>query len=711
MADATLKDERRMLAVISVLSLLILLWTLFFLTPFDIVNANRDEFRTADGEAILANSMRYASLVFAVLVVPALAAIFWAKLAFARLIAALLFGAGLAIWINSTFLVGVYGAFDGRTAIEVDALSLNSIAQLLLMVLVFAFAINRSFSKNGLKQLRVLAAVVVSIAVLTGAFSIFSKLNEPELVTVDDSEFFRYSKSNPNLLFIISDELQGDYFEALVDERLKRDLEGFIWYRDTAANFPTTIAGLPALLTSKIYDNTLDIDEFYEEIGQHSIANLFANDGGVVTYTTELPKNEKLFPPGSLTSLGRLDPDQLTPYQEVINYSLFRASPDVLKAKVYNSGNWLVRIAPDKSNIAGLLGNSVQKLHYASSQKVVVDQDRPTFKFHHYFLTHSPTIMDGRCRVVGVVESSFDNKVNEANCAFKEYVRILDQLKDAGVYDNTMIVISSDHGSVYMPDEFSREVPYSKASSTLLIKPLGSTAPFSASDMPAQLSDIPITVANAFDLDNSYGGVDLLEPPQSSDRVREFSNYVWTKEYHSWSKDRVPPIKKFQINGPLKNPQSWEADKRLPFLGCDEKINFNNVSNQTYYNSAGLSGIEPGGIWADKDVAEISIRVDKDCAVSTAVFELDAFLMGAHNLQKASVFRNGELMENVRIEASQSRPILLSLQLDESSEYQVFRFDFQNPARPIDLGLNNDKRTLSFRFISLEFPGRPNTSD
>lgn len=121
-----------------------------------------------------------------------------------------------------------------------------------------------------------------------------------------------------------------------------------------------------------------------------------------------------------------------------------------------------------------------------------------------------------------------------------------------------MVIISSDHGS-----SFSGHIPFPlcRAVSTLLIKPLYTSDLFQISDYPAQLSDIPKTIATAFNIPHEYPGIDLLSKTKQKNRSRSFNDYVWAHEY--WRKSRIPPITKYKIDGPLRDPKSWTLIKNI----------------------------------------------------------------------------------------------------------------------------------------------------
>jgi hypothetical protein len=171
----------------------------------------------------------------------------------------------------------------------------------------------------------------------------------------------------------------------------------------------------------------------------------------------------------------------------------------------------------------------------------------------HYFATHQPAVHNTKCKVRGEAwirkNQNLDGVQKEVTCALRSFSRLLDKLKEEGIYDRTMIILISDHGN-----EMNINVSRSRNAALLLFpgsgvtgdentKPAGAYNPtlffkdFEAGGQIREVSDhasildVPATVCAAI------GGCDLALEGQSlraeipSNRVRRYWRYFGGKEY------------------------------------------------------------------------------------------------------------------------------------------------------------------------------------
>jgi len=684
------------------LCIALFVWVLFIAVPFDIVVSNSKEFTYVYGSEILYNAAKYGLVTFISLNILYLAITLLFRKYLCDTILYLFIATAISVWLNSTFLVGVYGQFDGRGNLQIEPFSKLNFVQIcaffIIFVLTFVF---RKYPKAIVYTIGTILIITFS----TGTINIVSKIGGNNIMTTSEESYFRYSANNPNILFIILDEYQSDYFAQILDNDLKKDFDNFIWYEDTVANFPTTIAAFPAIFSGEIYQNKIGLDEFYAEASRNSIVNRISDEGGLVNYTHSPPNSDKLFPNGTLTSFAALNDKNLGVYNNLLNYSLFRASPDMLKPYIYNDERWLIQLdKEDPYKELGGIGASFKALNFLANHKVTASRNYPsTFKFHHSVVTHSPTVLGSDCEPIGIVDSNLENKSAEGLCAIGLTVKLIEKLKEANVFDNTMIIIASDHGSIFQPNGFPSDLPYSVAASTLLIKPLYNDAEFRISKYPAQLSDIPITIASALKITNDYQGVDLLSLTKSEFRTRIFNYYFWSKEYHDWSKSNVPPITKFVINGPINNPANWKKKGIDTPIVCNSKLAFSSNDKVLYSEDFGWSFRETWGRWTDGPATQMSFKVEEQCDLKALKFKLNAFVTSKNPEQTANVFINEESVGRIKIELSTQFPKEYVFEIpDVNNNNFTVRFEIDQPTSPESIGISEDARSLGLGFISME---------
>lgn len=536
----------------------LLVWVLFVATPFDVVASNSEEFRLVPGISILCNGLFYGLFALIGLFFLYILASLTFKKNIRKFLLFALIAFSLSIWLNSTFLIGVYGQFDGINNLQISPFGLLSWIQISAFLIIFALAI---YFRRKTKIFIAIIASAFMISFFVSTINIASKLSEKKITHSSEEKFFTYSKNNPNLLFILLDQYQSDYFAEILDDKLKDNLNGFIWFKDAASNFPTTLPSVPAMLTGELYDKNLDLLGFYKASSGHSIANQFP--AGQVNYIGILSMIEHLFPDGSFIDFLKSEIHQLNTYRNLIKYSVFRAVPDILKQRIYHHGSWSFKLTKltnyfIHSKYLGWPNDVLESLKYFANKKLIAADGPSTFKFYYSAITHSPTCFNAKCQFIGDVPNTLQNKSAEGSCVISKLVEVINNLKKENIFHNTMVIISSDHGSV-----FSEHIPLSRAFSTLLIKPLYTGDLFQISDYPAQLSDIPKTIATAFNIAHEYPGIDLLSKRKPKNRLREFNDYVWSQANWNLPKSRGSTIKKYKIDGPVRDPKSWTLIKNI----------------------------------------------------------------------------------------------------------------------------------------------------
>ena len=248
----------------------------------------------------------------------------------------------------------------------------------------------------------------------------------------------------------------------------------------------------------------------------------------------------------------------------LFDLSLLRIVPSWLKEWVYNESSWQFQRAWDDYTDArqNLVTNGNEILR-RFVQQAVVDDSRPVVKFLHLFNTHRPYILDTNCNVAPRRRSGDrGGALDLARCAIGPFVELVQRLKKLRVYDTTMIALIADHGaglpSRYLegssePGDWQETMAL--ANPAFLLKPFDSDAPFSHSNLPIALSDLAATICASTIGCPTKGGRPILRDDWTGPSKRVFNFYKWNTQY--WNDDVIPGVKRLEINGPLKERESW----------------------------------------------------------------------------------------------------------------------------------------------------------
>lgn len=310
-----------------------------------------------------------------------------------------------------------------------------------------------------------------------------------------------FSKDKENVLVLLFDAFSGSHLQIIFEQfpELKQDFQGFTYYPNTLSlDGNTTITAhtiLSGFKTSafnqmdgsiKDFSNTAknelertykalrDIGFDVQSYGMPHTENNQSLGDGISIYPTNwvFSSNqdyslyyEKLIHLDDYLQVLR---GQTQPVGELLSLGLFYFSPYVIRVGVVYTVNfrtvdniefadytWI--FAKEKlKNIQFLSGVNTTSVLPSIVRNLNADSQEKTFKYIHTLHTHYPWVLDANTCVPSQNASTklpeqyrpfmldFRHYNNEV-CAMKETKILLDFLKDNGIYDNTMIVLVSDH--------------------------------------------------------------------------------------------------------------------------------------------------------------------------------------------------------------------------------------------------------------------------
>lgn len=500
-----------------------------------------------------------------------------------RCYVAVLFALGLALWLQGNLLVADYGLLDGhgfdwqRQAARAPwelALWLG----LLLLALIFADRVS-SLARFTSGVLITLQLALMGTALINHAAPIpaTAQWRRPP------KEIFQLSRDQ-NVIHFIFDAFQSDAFEQLVSEdraAFDQQLDGFTFFQDHLAAFPTTAMSIPAMLGGEAYRNQSPMRAYAEELlDRQSIFQKLAQQGFEVDVATIVPRYAR----GPVThrfSIPKPYTDErsyrLFTTAYLIDIALFRHLPHVLKPTIYNNDRWRLR------NFAAL---DERQYHAANGKAILnewtarmsVGREGPLYKMIHLGLPHLPVVLDGDCRFTGVVRAERDAYVEQCRCTLRLLGAFLDKLRQLDAYDDALILVTSDHGTALAARGFERtaEDSYldplvSSALALLLVKPPGGHGGLTVSTAPTTMTDLPATLFDGLGLAHDYSGESALKLAQDAPRQRFFAHYRWHQE--NWQAAYFNILQLFSVDGPGLRGSSWRARDVLfsPELQLAEK--------------------------------------------------------------------------------------------------------------------------------------------
>lgn len=466
---------------------------------------------------------------------------------------ACLFMFGVLLWIQLNLLVWDYPILDGK-GIDWSANKYYGLIDGGLWIIGITLAFTKfKFFYQISKRASGFLILVQLISVLFYGFSANSNANFKEYHIDPDFEF-SLSKEEKNVVILLLDAFQTDTFQKIIenDESYKKPFEGFTYFRNNLGGFGSTYPSLPLIMTGQYYDNSIPIQQYIKEAYLSNSLPLFMKEKGCDVYyhygntsyvdeqtASHVIKNSWYKKRGALPTLYKL--------------SFFRSMPHFTK-KLFEPKN-------DKTN---------QSLQFIErmGEKLNTTNPKCTFKFYYTPGVHPPLDLDGSINGINKVEYmpfSRENYETQAKAIIGIVNQFLNYLKEAGVYDNTMIVIIADHGinlgienlppeiliesGAEAPAELSGGLPL------LLIKRFDEKGQMKISDAPVSSSDIAETIATELGKTKKFPGESVFNITENQKRERKIYIYDWA---NVWDKSYLPPMREYIIDGFSWLEDSWE---------------------------------------------------------------------------------------------------------------------------------------------------------
>jgi len=391
--------------------------------------------------------------------------------------------------------------------------------------------------------------IILTALILFGIVNLF-KINK-DFITFDDlrksissesvfteslEPVFNFSKNGKNVLVLMLDSAISGYIPYIFEERpeLYNNFFGFTWYPNCIAFGPHTRIGAPAIFGGYEYEpKNIQKGRSYA-MQRHNEAlimmpKIFSDNGFNTTVTDpsfanySLTADISIFKPypkinasniiGKYTSLYlRSHPElKIVSIPELLNdlllrFSIFRISHQAFRVFIYDKGRWLKPgDGPSKSQLSLETLDNYTSLDYLPLITSFSDDSIDTYTVIVNDLPHSPTMFQypDYVPVMEVTNKGVGNFANENSyhsiiCAMLLTGKYLKHLQENNVYNNTRIIIVSDHGRGAGNYEGNISLPLGQKLSSyhalLLFKDFNDSGDLSTVDTFMTHADVPSIV-------------------------------------------------------------------------------------------------------------------------------------------------------------------------------------------------------------------------
>lgn len=494
-----------------------------------------------------------------------------------KLITKLMLGLSILFFVN-TFIVPVnVGTLQDTMFSEESKLAFNLWYYVLEFALIIAVAMFVSYliKQNNRKYVNIALSAFIILTIVQSTYmsgtkgKLFTE-KKGNKKTVDVDKVIPFSQTKENILFFIPDGLQGWYMKDLFENHpeYKSVFEGFKWYPNTVSTSNFTYASMPAMMNGNSF-NIASMNAMSEE----SILNKYRL--ATETFYDRVKDNDYFFSSGKMgySSVDYDRFDNFIPwwdpswdkvlklgssveiwYTRFWENSLFYGVPLCLKPLIYNNRNWLVHFDESYQKNNETIPHYFVQILPNISVNTSTDKN---FIFFHSACTHAPwhVVEDGQ---ITKNVSPYRNQEK----FFEDFSKWITWLKENNVYDNTKIVIASDHGPEwyhfdgkaevdvplknYNYDKFRKDL-FLRLNCLLLVKDFNADGPLEEDWRTMSNADIPSIL---FD-DN--------DPTQGKEQIgREVYTYLtwWHQNLKTRSKYNIR--QSFKVKGNVYDYNNWE---------------------------------------------------------------------------------------------------------------------------------------------------------
>ncbi len=554
----------------------LLSFTLFFVGPLDITNANQAY-------------LTFAAVDLLPTVIPmavGCAAVLAALLAFVpgrayRIAFAVVLGLAVLFYLQGMVLNGDLGTLDGTEfdwhEVETEAIR-NLYIWLIALVVVILLGI--FLPEEWLKM----GGIILCAALIFAQGSALLMTWVPKDRTTPNYQLtgedqFTFS-TDKNIIVITLDQVSPLIFEEALeaDPELKPVFKDFVYYNNMSSVYSFTFPSMMFLYTHEYLDTTVPTTEavynaWHSEGAQHYYDVLHENNYEVNLYVeanyAALGCENMIGKADNIVEAGRLKMN-ITLFEQIMDMSLFRYMPTMLKNEFCVSTGGIV-------DLSTYVGAKKMRINYdfldsLEKEGLSLTDETNMYQWYHMQGAHFPYVVDENGYYVGEENTDRDKQLHGYLVALRAF---FEELKEIGVYDDATIIVSADHGYfecfqaaflIKLPGQEFDEMPVTTA--------------------PVAQEDILPTILYLLGEDYSDYGTTVFDWNEGDRRIRtthvwgymtQFPEVPWIGNMNQWDAeangvDRYNVLGVFDYDGDrdtiLEEERNWYyygyADRILP---------------------------------------------------------------------------------------------------------------------------------------------------
>lgn len=436
---------------------------------------------------------------------------------------------------------------------------------------------------------------------------VFTKNTISELGSADIpfNKIYNFSKTKKNVVVIFLDRAISSFFPKIISQQpeLKNSFSGFTYYPNTLSFGDHTVIAAPAmsggyeytperinsrkddLLKDKHNEALMVMPVLFSQAGfdvtvsnqpfsnykDHSSKSIYSDYSQIKSYNTYKLYTQKLFNELNIPDTSSPLYTEKNCYKQIRNFSILEGFFPPLRYLFYK-----INIAPSK-NVSFAFWSQYADLHYLSNQTEFTSQNN-NFIFIGNDTTHEPFSITKEYKIQEEETSSIQDHFYVNQLTIEELAVFLDYLKENNVYDNSRIIIVSDHGASLELDGANN---FEDPSLPFTFNPLLLVKDFDSTGEPKTDSQF-MTNADTLFLAKQNLDVSNINPFTNQELVqqKDLPLYVHKVLVQECSPNRIMKRHMFTfkneytwiINGNLFDGNNWKTDSETDYSYTKEKV-------------------------------------------------------------------------------------------------------------------------------------------
>ena len=327
---------------------------------------------------------------------------------------------------------------------------------------------------------------------------------------------FNTMSSDKNFVIFLTDSIDSSEFMDILEEKpeYKKDFEDFTYFPDTLGAYPCTRNTIPLILGGALNKNETEFNDFSTQAFNGSP---FFKELTAKGYEINLYESELIWYGDMKYKIGNCmnNVDYTVPLEmfarEQSKYIAYKYLPFPIK--------FLSKIESMDFNGVPIKYSWDDPVIYniVTGSPVLDKNDKKSFKFIHTEGAHIPFLYDKDLNDL-TLPGTYEQKIEASIKMVKAYIQ---RLKDNNVYDNTVIVLLSDHGNSNLKSSDDMLI---RANPMFMVKGIGERHEFTLSDKPVSYLDL-LNIYSGL-LDDKTAAEAFADIPDSRERI-----YMWYDDF------------------------------------------------------------------------------------------------------------------------------------------------------------------------------------